>query len=304
VRIALVSIGIAAALVASGSATVEQAQAAGMALLAATALVVLLEVVNVVGTWTWLVDPDTRIQWEAAIGVGASSLVTGICGVISYGLIGLVAPAGVLFTVHLVGRLTHRKRPAQETPAAEQSTAVDSSVDRSVDRPAAPEPIATAREAIDPPTAPIAIDRRLVASLPRPVPHAAVSHTLGLRKTAVDRMVTDPDRVDAALEAGRREADRRRAEPIDDEAPGSCRRPELCDADDHGHAPAAPAPSPTMPIDERARQIIETSDKRPSVMKLRAALRAEGYTASQHQCRKFLGYEQARPTTAELEEVS
>jgi hypothetical protein len=152
-----------------------------------------------------------------------------------------------------------------------------------------------------------------------------MSHTAGLGKTAIDRMVTDPDRVDAALEAGRREADRRRAEPIDDdEAPGSCRRPELCDADDHGHAPAAPepvepvepkrfhtpeppaapAPSPTVPVEERARQLIETSAKRPSVMKLRAALRDEGYVVSQHKCRKFLGYEQARPTTAELEEVS
>lgn len=115
-RTALVVIGVLAALVASGSATVEQATAAGMEGVVPYALVALLEVVNVAGTWTWMTDRRTRVQVEAALGVGAASVVTGICGVLSYGPIGVVPAAGVLFTVHLVGRLA--RQPEAAAPVA------------------------------------------------------------------------------------------------------------------------------------------------------------------------------------------
>lgn len=110
-RTALVALGIAAALVASGSATVAQARAAGMAAIPAVALVVLLEVINVAGTWTWMVDDRTRVQWEAGVGVGVASFVTGACGLAEYSWLGIVPAVGVLFTVHLVGRLSHRSTP-------------------------------------------------------------------------------------------------------------------------------------------------------------------------------------------------
>lgn len=111
-KVALVVVGIAAALIASGSATVEQATAARMDPIPAVALVVLLEVVNIAGTWTWMSDRRGHVQWEAGIGVLFASTVTGACGLLSYGLIGIVPALGVLFTVHLTGRLTHAKQPA------------------------------------------------------------------------------------------------------------------------------------------------------------------------------------------------
>lgn len=120
-KAALVTLGVLAALVASGSATVEQATNAGMKGVVPFALVVLLEVVNVAGTWTWMSDDRAHVQWEAAAGVGAASIVTGVCGILSYGPVGVVPAIGVLFTVHLVGRLRHRPATAA---VSEQSHAV------------------------------------------------------------------------------------------------------------------------------------------------------------------------------------
>jgi hypothetical protein len=76
--------------------------------LAAAGLVVLLEVINVAGTWVWLTDTRRHVRLEAAVGVGVASLGTGACGFLTYGLIGAVAPAGLLFAVHLTFRLNQR----------------------------------------------------------------------------------------------------------------------------------------------------------------------------------------------------
>jgi len=281
VRIALVSIGIAAALVASGSATVAQAHKAGMALLAATALVVLLEVVNVVGTWTWLVDPETRIQWEAAIGVGAASLVTAVCGVLSYGPIGLVAPAGVLFTVHLVSRLTHRKKSIDEAKP-EQSTVVDESVD-------APGPAAESIEPVDPPTAPI--------ELPRPVIVPAVSSGQALEQ----QRRPDPDEAgeDREPHAGER------GEQQVDHAPKPKRRRSAAKPKSELKLKAVhrePA------VREAAARVIaefeEKSETRPTEKQLLAALRPEFPELTAHGCKVLLGYKTKSTKTPELEAVS
>ncbi len=66
----LAALGVSAALAVTASSTTDQAYAAGMTGLAAVGLVVLLEVINVAGTWTWLTDTRTRVRWEAGVGVG------------------------------------------------------------------------------------------------------------------------------------------------------------------------------------------------------------------------------------------
>lgn len=101
----LAALGVLGALAATTSATATQASLSGMVGIAAAGLVVLLEVINVAGTWTWLTDTRRHVRIEAGIGVGAASLVTGWCGLLTYGPIGAVAPAGLLFAVHLVFRL-------------------------------------------------------------------------------------------------------------------------------------------------------------------------------------------------------
>jgi hypothetical protein len=102
---ALAALGVAAALSVTASSTAEQAHVATMTGIAVAGLVVLLEVINVSGTWVWLTDKRWYARVEAAIGVGGASLVTGWCGALSYGVIGLVAPIGLLFAVHQTYRL-------------------------------------------------------------------------------------------------------------------------------------------------------------------------------------------------------
>lgn len=101
----LASLGVAAALTVTASSTTEQAHVAGMVGLPVAGLVVLLEVVNVVGAWSWITDPRTHVRWESALAVLVASTVTGICGAITYGPLGVVAPLGLLAAVHGVSRM-------------------------------------------------------------------------------------------------------------------------------------------------------------------------------------------------------
>lgn len=101
----LAAVGVAAALTVTASSTTEQAHVAGMLGLPVAGLVVLLEVVNVVGAWSWITDPRTHVRVESAAAVLVASTVTGICGVLTYGPIGLVAPLGLLAAVHGVSRM-------------------------------------------------------------------------------------------------------------------------------------------------------------------------------------------------------
>lgn len=107
----LAALGVLGALAATTAATAEQASLSGMVGLAVAGLVVLLEVINVSGTWVWLTDTRRHVRLEAGVGVGVASLVTGLCGFLSFGPIGAVAPAGLLFAVHLVFRLN---QPGQQ----------------------------------------------------------------------------------------------------------------------------------------------------------------------------------------------
>lgn len=109
----LAVLGVLAALAVTASSTAQQARASGMTGAAVLGLVVLLEVINVAGTWTWLTDTRAHVRWEAFGGVGVASIVTGACGALTYGLIGLVAPAGLLFAVHLTFRLNQPAVPSQ-----------------------------------------------------------------------------------------------------------------------------------------------------------------------------------------------
>lgn len=104
VLVLLALAGVGCALVVTASSTMRQAYTAGMPEPVPLALVGLLEVVNVAGTWTWLSDERGHVRGEAALGVALASLVTGLCGALTYGALGLVAPAGLLAAVHLVSR--------------------------------------------------------------------------------------------------------------------------------------------------------------------------------------------------------
>lgn len=98
-------LGVAAALTVTASSTVTQAHTAGLGDLPAAALVVLLEVINTVGAWSWITDARTRVRVESAIGVCAASAVTGTFGALTYGPTGIVAALGLLAAVHLVSRM-------------------------------------------------------------------------------------------------------------------------------------------------------------------------------------------------------
>jgi hypothetical protein len=150
---ALVSLGVGAALVVTGSATAEQARSWGMTGVVPIALVVLLEVVNVVGTWVWMTDPRAHVQVEAASGVAVASIYSGICAVLSYGIGGAIAPAGVLFTVHLAGRLV--RRPAAPPEAAAHPAPVPAHRHAATPAPSAPPPPPSAPAPSEPPTAPM-----------------------------------------------------------------------------------------------------------------------------------------------------
>jgi hypothetical protein len=89
----LASLGVVAALSVTASSTAQQAHAAGMMGVPAAGLVVLLEVVNVVGSWAVITDTRTHVRVESLIGVTTASTVTGICGVSTYGGLGVVAPS-------------------------------------------------------------------------------------------------------------------------------------------------------------------------------------------------------------------
>lgn len=97
----LASLGVAAGLAVTASSTSAQAYEAGMRGLALAAIVVVLEVVNTLGTWVWLSDPRPHARWQAGALVGCASLVTAWCGALTYGPVGLVGPFFVLAGVHL-----------------------------------------------------------------------------------------------------------------------------------------------------------------------------------------------------------
>lgn len=98
----LVAVAIVCALVLSASSTIALAAHAGVPGFAHPFAVGLLEVATGAGTWIWLTEP--RLRWEAAAVVALASTVTGIGGVMAYGPFGLVAPLGLILTVHLLAR--------------------------------------------------------------------------------------------------------------------------------------------------------------------------------------------------------
>lgn len=111
----LVGAAILCALVLSASSTVALAARVGVPGWAHPFAVGLLEVVAVAGTWIWMTDP--RLRLEAAAAVGMASTVTGIGGVAAYGWFGIVAPLGLIVTVHLIARAWTDPRPAGEPPS-------------------------------------------------------------------------------------------------------------------------------------------------------------------------------------------
>lgn len=137
---ALALLGVAASLTVTASSTTHVAYAAGMRGLALAAIVVVLEVVNVVGTWSWITDPRTHVRVESAVAVLAASTVTGWCGALTYGPIGLVAPLGLLAAVHGVSRMW--ASPAHSTTGQSPTVASDTTA-RAVQSPAADEEAAS-----------------------------------------------------------------------------------------------------------------------------------------------------------------
>lgn len=126
----LVAVAILCALVLSASSTIELAAYAGVPGFAPPFAVGLLEVATGAGTWIWLTEP--RLRWEAAAVVALASTVTGIGGVMAYGPFGLVAPLGLILTVHLLAR-------AWTVPATTgQSLVVDKGADTIRTPPASP----------------------------------------------------------------------------------------------------------------------------------------------------------------------
>ena len=109
----LVGAAILCALVLSSSSTFALAARVGVPGWAHPFAVGLLEVVAVAGTWIWMTDP--RLRLEAAAAVGMASAVTGIGGVAAYGWFGIVAPLGLIVTVHLIARAWTERRPAVES---------------------------------------------------------------------------------------------------------------------------------------------------------------------------------------------
>ncbi|MFE7203812.1 hypothetical protein ACFU8R_26445 [Pseudonocardia alni] len=122
----LVGAAILCALVLSSSSTFALAARVGVPGWAHPFAVGLLEVVAVAGTWIWMTDP--RLRLEAAAAVGMASTVTGIGGVAAYGWFGIVAPLGLIVTVHLIARAWTERRPAVEStsvvPASTETQAI------------------------------------------------------------------------------------------------------------------------------------------------------------------------------------
>lgn len=128
----LALLGVVCALVVTASSTMRQAAAAGMQGQVPLALVGLLEVVNIAGTWTWITDGRTRVRVEAAVGVAAASSVTAVCGALTYGALGVAAPVGLLVAVHLVSRMWSTPAPPPAVPviAEPEPVAVAAGPDR------------------------------------------------------------------------------------------------------------------------------------------------------------------------------
>ena len=72
-----------------------------------------LQVERHVGSWALITDPRRHVKVQAGMGVSAASLVTGWCGDLIYGPIGLVAPLGLLAAVHLVNLVWNRPETEQ-----------------------------------------------------------------------------------------------------------------------------------------------------------------------------------------------
>ncbi|MCD2193555.1 hypothetical protein LQ327_09180 [Actinomycetospora endophytica] len=146
----LAAIGVAAGLAVTASSTTHEAYAAGMRGLALAAIVVVLEVTNVLGTWVLLTDTRRHACVEAGVFVAGASLVTGWCGVLTYGLIGLVGPVFVLGGVELarLASTSGTPTPAQgaegEPPQADAPALITET---------APAPSASA----EPPTVPVPV---------------------------------------------------------------------------------------------------------------------------------------------------
>lgn len=133
----LALIGVVSALVVTASSTTRQAAEAGMTGAVGLSLVGLLEVVNVAGTWTWITDQRRHVRLEAAVGVGLASTVTGVCGALTYGALGLVAPAGLLAAVHLVSRMWTAVPAAVPDPGPPAAPALEAPALESVVEPLA-----------------------------------------------------------------------------------------------------------------------------------------------------------------------
>lgn len=118
----LVSSAILCALVLSASSTIALAARVGVPGFAHPFAVGLLEVASVAGTWIWLTEPRLRI--EAAAVVGLASLVTGIGGVAAYGWFGIVAPVGLILTVHLLARAWTRPKAVPASPVVQATTEI------------------------------------------------------------------------------------------------------------------------------------------------------------------------------------
>lgn len=125
----LVLLAIVCALALSASSTVELAARVAVPGWAHPAAVGLLEVASVAGTWIWLTEP--RLRAEAAAVVALASVVTGIGGVLAYGAFGVVAPLGLIVTVHLMARAWQTDRTTRTGPDQQQTT--EQTTDRSED---------------------------------------------------------------------------------------------------------------------------------------------------------------------------
>lgn len=162
---ALAALGVGAGLAVTASSTTHEAYLAGMRGLALAAVVVVLEVTNVLGTWVLLTDSRRHACVEAGVFVGAASLVTGWCGVLTYGPIGLVGPAFVLAGVELARLGATSPTPR---PIVEPKTVLDAGVpvhpdDRTPDEPGQAPTTTPTEEA--PERAPSPSDEDIVAQL-------------------------------------------------------------------------------------------------------------------------------------------
>lgn len=118
----LVAVAIVCALVLSASSTIELAAQAGVPGFAHPFAVGLLEVATGAGTWIWLTEPRLRV--EAAAVVVLASAVTGIGGVLAYGAFGIVAPLGLILTVHLLARAWTAPPAVSATPVVQATTEI------------------------------------------------------------------------------------------------------------------------------------------------------------------------------------